>query len=777
MTIEKNRKPGRSVFFQEEEINREEEEITAFEEKSIASSQNSDSETDSQSLELLLNALKSLRDGDFTVRLPEKNGLGEVATVFNQIAIANENFAEEIQRVSQVVGAEGNLSERSTLVETKGSWETIINSINELIDRSARSTLEVARVLEMVADGDLSEKLPTTIEGKPLEGEFLRIATIVNTTIDRLNAFASEVARISEEIGTQGKLGARAKVKGLSGVWKNLVENLNLMSTNLTKQVRNISKVATAVSVGDLNQKITVEAQGELARLKETINQMVDSLNSFAIEVVRVGKETGVEGKLGSQALVKGVAGTWKELTDNVNLMAANLTDQVRNIGEVATAVARGDLSKKITVEVSGEILELKTTINTMVDRLNEFSTEVTNLVREVGTEGILGGQATVEGLSGTWLYLTININQMAFNLTDQIRNIAEVSSAVAQGDLSKKITAEAFGEFLGLKITINTMVDRLNEFSTEVTRVAQEVGTEGILGGQATVEGLSGTWNDLKDNVNLMAANLTDQVKKIAQLAIAVANSSEDMMAESQTMSAASEETSAQAATVSSFAEQVSLNAQSVAIGVEQMTASIKEIAKNATDAAIVATSAVNTAESTNETIDKLGTSSAEIGKVIKTITSIAQQTNLLALNATIEAARAGEAGKGFAVVANEVKELAKQTANATEDISQKIEAIQTDTKSSVEAIGQITTVINQINNIQNTIASAVEEQTATTNEISRNVNQAARGSSEIARNITSVAEAAKSTTASAAKTQTSATQLSETASQLQALVSRFKY
>ena len=548
------------------------------------------------------------------------------------------------------------------------------------------------------------------------------------------------------------------------------------MASNLTDQVRNIADVATAVADGDLSKKITVEAQGEILELKNTLNTMVDRLNAFSSEVTRVAREVGTEGQLGGQADVKGVSGTWKDLTDNVNLLASNLTSQVRNIAEVTTAVANGDLSKKITVEVKGEVLELKDTINTMVDQLNAFAGEVTRVAQEVGTEGKLGGQAKVEGVSGTWLGLTNNVNFMASNLTSQVRNIAEVATAVAGGDLSKKITVEAQGEILELKNTLNTMVDQLNTFADEVTRVAKEV-VAGQLGGQAVVKGIAGTWKDLTDNVNQMAANLTEQVKRIAKVAIAVNRSSEDLMTESQKMSVAAEQTSAQAESVSASSEQVSANSQSVATGVEEMTASIKEIAKNATDAARVATTAVTTAENTNETIAKLGQSSAEIGKVIKVITSIAQQTNLLALNATIEAARAGEAGKGFAVVANEVKELAKQTAAATEDISQKIEAIQDDTKGSVEAIGQITAIINQINDIQNTIASAVEEQTATTNEIARNVNQAAKGSTEITQNIVNVAEAAQSTTASANNTQKAATELSETATELQNLVSRFKY
>ena len=548
------------------------------------------------------------------------------------------------------------------------------------------------------------------------------------------------------------------------------------MASNLTDQVRNIADVATAVAQGDLSKKITVAAKGEILELKNTLNVMVDRLNAFSSEVTRVAKEVGTEGKLGGQAQVEGVSGTWQDLTDNVNFMASNLTDQVRNIADVATAVAQGDLSKKITVAAKGEILELKNTLNVMVDRLNAFSSEVTRVAKEVGTEGKLGGQAQVEGVSGTWQDLTDNVNFMAANLTDQVRNIADVATAVAQGDLSKKITVEAQGEILELKTTLNQMVDRLNNFGDEVTRVAKEV-VAGQLGGQAQVEDLAGTWQELTDNVNLMVANLTDQVRNIAEVANTVTKSSEEMTIESKSMSDASEQTSTQAGLVSSSAEQVSLNIQSVATGVEEMMASIKEIAKNAIDATDVATSAVETAESTNETIAKLGISSVEIGKVLKTITSIAQQTNLLALNATIEAARAGEAGKGFAVVANEVKELAKQTAIATKDISEKIDAIQSGTKEAEQAISEITTIINQINDIQNTIASAVEEQTATTNEISRNVNQAARGSSEIASNIITVADVARATNASANKTQTAASDLSTTAGELQALVSRFKY
>ena len=358
-----------------------------------------------------------------------------------------------------------------------------------------------------------------------MKGEFLRTVKIVNSMVDQLSSFASEVTRVAREVGTEGKLGGEAKVKGVAGTWKDLTDSVNSMASNLTSQVRNIAEVTTAVANGDLSKKITVDVKGEILELKNTINTMVDQLNSFASEVTRVAREVGTEGKLGGQADVRGVAGTWKDLTDNVNSMASNLTGQVRNIAEVTTAVANGDLSKKITVDVKGEILELKNTINTMVDQLNSFASEVTRVAREVGTEGKLGGQAQVIGVAGTWKDLTDNVNFMAGNLTGQVRNIAEVTTAVANGDLSKKITVDVKGEILELKDTINTMVDQLNGFASEVTRVAREVGSEGKLGGQADVKGVAGTWKDLTDSVNLMAGNLTGQVRNIAEVTTAVAN------------------------------------------------------------------------------------------------------------------------------------------------------------------------------------------------------------------------------------------------------------
>ncbi len=474
----------------------------------------------------LLSLLNSMKKGNFSVRMPiNQVGIaGKIADTLNEILELNEKMAKEFERISLVVGKEGKTTQRASLGGAGGSWNACINSLNALITDLAQPTTEVTRVIGAVANGDLSQKMHLDIDGVPLKGEFSRTAVLVNTMVDQLNSFASEVTRVAREVGTEGKLGGQAHVKGVSGTWKDLTDNVNSMAANLTSQVRNIAEVTTAVATGDLSKKITVDVKGEILELKDTINTMVDQLNSFASEVTRVAREVGTEGKLGGQAQVKGVSGTWKDLTDNVNFMAANLTSQVRNIAEVTTAVATGDLSKKITVDVKGEILELKDTINTMVDQLNSFASEVTRVAREVGTEGKLGGQAQVKGVSGTWKDLTDNVNFMAANLTSQVRNIAEVTTAVATGDLSKKITVDVKGEILELKNTINTMVDQLNSFASEVTRVAREVGTEGKLGGQAEVKGVAGTWKDLTDNVNFMAANLTSQVRNIAEVTTAVA-------------------------------------------------------------------------------------------------------------------------------------------------------------------------------------------------------------------------------------------------------------
>ena len=477
--------------------------------------------------DFLLKVLNAVKDGDFTGRFPTRNSgvSGEIYDALNAIIEKNELLTSELGRISEVVGKEGKIAQRATLGNASGGWASCIDSVNTLITDLAQPTTEVARVIGAVAQGDLSQSFNLEIDDRPLKGEFLRTGKTVNTMVNQLGAFASEVTRVAREVGTEGKLGGQAQVKGVSGTWKDLTDNVNLMANNLTGQVRNIAEVTTAVANGDLSKKITVDVKGEILELKNTINTMVDQLSSFASEVTRVAREVGTEGKLGGQAEVKGVSGTWKDLTDNVNLMANNLTGQVRNIAEVTTAVANGDLSKKITVNVRGEILELKDTINTMVDQLSSFASEVTRVAREVGTEGKLGGQADVKGVAGVWKDLTDNVNLMTSNLTGQVRNIADVATSVANGDLSKKITVDVRGEILELKNTLNTMVDQLNSFASEVTRVAREVGTEGKLGGEAEVEGVAGVWKDLTDNVNLMTSNLTAQVRNIAEVATSVAN------------------------------------------------------------------------------------------------------------------------------------------------------------------------------------------------------------------------------------------------------------
>jgi HAMP domain-containing protein/signal transduction histidine kinase/CheY-like chemotaxis protein len=475
---------------------------------------------------VLLNALTALKCGDFSVRLPlDWVGIaGKTADTFNEVVALNQRMARELVRLRQSVGREGRINQRASLGEVGGTWAESVELINDLIADLVQPTSEMARVIGAVAQGNLSQTMAIEIEGRSLQGEFLRTARTVNTMVNQLSSFASEVTRVAREVGTEGKLGGQADVRGVAGTWKDLTDNVNLMASNLTSQVRNIAGVTTAVANGDLAKKITVDVKGEFLELKDTINTMVDQLRSFASEVTRVAREVGTEGKLGGQARVEGVSGTWKDLTDGVNSMASNLTSQMRNIAAVTTAVANGDLSKKITVDVRGEILELKNTINTMVDQLNSFASEVTRVAREVGTEGKLGGQANVQGVAGTWKDLTDSVNFMAGNLTAQVRNIAEVTTAVANGDLAKKITVDVRGEILELKDTINTMVDQLGSFASEVTRVAREVGTEGKLGGQAKVEGVSGTWKDLTDNVNLMAGNLTAQVRNVATVTTAVA-------------------------------------------------------------------------------------------------------------------------------------------------------------------------------------------------------------------------------------------------------------
>jgi HAMP domain-containing protein/CheY-like chemotaxis protein/signal transduction histidine kinase len=608
-----------------------------------------------------------MRDGDFSVRLPRHwAGIeGKIADTFNQIAASNGRMAAELERVGQVVGKQGKTRQRVKFGHLSGSWGEMETSVNTLIDDLLWPTTEVTRALEAVAQGNLLQSVRVDVDGRPLEGEFLRSATIVNTMIKQLGVFTSEVTRVAREVGTDGKLGGQAQVREVSGVWKDLTESVNSMANNLTAQVRNIAEVTIAVANGDLSKKITVDVRGEILQLKEAINTMVDQLRSFASEVTRVAREVGTDGKLGGQAIVPGVAGTWKDLTDSVNAMCGNLTDQVRNIAQVTTAVARGDLSRKITVDVRGEILELKDTINTMVDQLNAFASEVTRVAREVGTDGKLGGQAQVSGVAGTWKDLTDNVNFMASNLTAQVRNIAEVATAIAKGDLSKKITVNVSGEILLLKETMNVMVDQLNAFASEVTRVAREVGTEGRLGGQANVLGVAGTWKDLTDSVNSMANNLTAQVRNIADVATAIANGdlskkitvdvSGEILQLKQTMNTMVDQLNAFAGEVTRVAREVGtegkLGGQAVVRGVagtwKDLTDSVNSMASNLTaqvrNIAEVATAVAAGDLSRKITVDVRG----EILQLKETLNTMVDQLNAFAAEVTRVAREVGTEGK----------------------------------------------------------------------------------------------------------------------------------
>jgi HAMP domain-containing protein/CheY-like chemotaxis protein/signal transduction histidine kinase len=622
---------------------------------------------DAHGLTELLHALQAMRVGDFSVRMAgDRVGImGKIADTFNEIVATNQRMAKQVERVGQVVGREGKTRQRVRLGLSDGAWGEMEASVNSLIDDLLWPTTEVTRAIAAVAQGDLLRTVSLDVDGRPLKGEFLRSAEIVNTMIKQLNVFTSEVTRVAREVGTEGKLGGQAQVGGVTGVWKDLTESVNSMASNLTAQVRNIAEVTIAVANGDLSKKITVDVRGEILQLKEAINTMVDQLRSFASEVTRVAREVGTDGKLGGQAIVPGVAGTWKDLTDSVNAMCGNLTDQVRNIAHVTTAVARGDLSRKITVDVRGEILELKDTINTMVDQLNGFASEVTRVAREVGTEGKLGGQAQVPGVAGTWKDLTDSVNFMAGNLTAQVRNIADVATAIAGGDLSKKITVNVSGEILQLKETINTMVDQLNAFAGEVTRVAREVGTDGRLGGQANVLGVAGTWKDLTDSVNSMASNLTAQVRNIAEVATSIASGdlskkiTVDVRGEilelKDTINTMVDQLNAFAGEVTRVAREVGtegkLGGQAMVRGVagtwKDLTDSVNSMASNLTgqvrNIAEVATAVARGDLSRKITVDVRG----EILELKDTLNTMVDQLNAFAAEVTRVAREVGTEGK----------------------------------------------------------------------------------------------------------------------------------
>jgi HAMP domain-containing protein/signal transduction histidine kinase/DNA-binding response OmpR family regulator len=697
----------------------------------------------------LLKTLTSLNNGNFSVRLPSNlDGLdGKVADAFNEIIGRLERYGDDLFRLRKEVGLKGKINERLPMGDSVGGWADQIDAVNSIVDDLSQPTMEMGRVIGAVAKGDLTQSVPLEVGGRPLQGEYLRTAKLVNGMVEQLADFSVEVIRVAREVGTEGKLGGQAQVKRVSGVWRELTESVNQMAGNLTAQVRNIAEVTIAVANGDLSKKITVDVRGEILQLKEAINVMVDQLRSFAAEVTRVAREVGTEGKLGGQAAVPGVAGTWKDLTDNVNSMASNLTAQVRNIAQVTTAVARGDLSRKITVDVKGEILELKDTFNVMVDQLNGFASEVTRVAREVGTEGKLGGQALVPGVAGTWKDLTDNVNLMANNLTAQVRNIADVTTAVAKGDLSRKITVDVRGEILELKNTINTMVDQLNGFAAEVTRVAREVGTEGILGGQAEVPGVAGTWKDLTDSVNAMATNLTAQVRNIAQVTTAVARGdlsrkiTVDVKGEilelKDTINVMVDQLNAFASEVTRVAREVgtegNLGGQAEVRGVggtwKDLTDNVNSMASNLTsqvrNIAEVATAVARGDLSRKITVDVKG----EILQLKDTINTMVDQLNGFASEVTRVAREVGTEGKlgGQAQV--------RGVAGTWKDLTDNVNLMAANLTGQVRNIADVTTAVakgdlsrkitvdvkGEILELKNTINTMVDQLNSFASEVSR--------------------------------------------------------
>jgi HAMP domain-containing protein/signal transduction histidine kinase/DNA-binding response OmpR family regulator len=702
----------------------------------------------------ILAALRALRRGDFSVRLPDdRTGLdGQVCEVFNEVADLAATMSAELRHVQQGVGQEGRLRRRMRRHGMRGGWADCVSSVNHLIDDMASHTTDIVQVIGAVSKGDLGQTVDLEGREEPLRGDFLKHARLVNGMVLRLSDFGSEVTRVAQEVGIEGRLGAQANVTGVSGTWRELTEAVNSMAANLTSQVREIARVTTAVAQGDLGKTINIEVRGEILELKNTINTMVGQLGSFADEVTRVAREVGTEGILGGQARVRGVSGVWRELTENVNSMANNLTLQVRNIAEVSTAIAGGDLSKKITVPVKGEISELKNTINTMVDQLSSFASEVTRVARDVGTDGVLGVQAEVSGVSGVWRELTENVNSMANNLTSQVRSIAEVVTAIAQGDLSRKILVDARGEILALKNTINATVDKLNSFSAEVTRVARLVGTEGTLGVQAEVRDVSGVWKELTDNVNFMAANLTNQVRNIAEVTTAVANGdlSKKITVEVRgEISALKNTINAMVDRLGSFADEVTrmarevgtegvLGGQAVVRDVsgiwKELTDNVNSMASNLTsqvrNIAEVATAVAGGDLSRKITVDVRG----EVEDLKNTLNAMVDQLNAFAAEVTRVAREVGVEGRlgGQASVegvrgiwkelTGNVNLMASNLTNQVRDIAEVTTAVANGDltrKIAVDARGEILELKNTINTMVDQLGSFAAEVTRLASDV----------------------------------------------------------
>ncbi|MFE6687436.1 HAMP domain-containing protein [Streptomyces sp. NPDC057743] len=721
---------------------------------------NGTTEVDTAALNRLLAALVAMRDGNFRKRLTVSGEgvMSEIAAVFNEVADRNLHLTGELARVRRVVGREGKLTERLEAGAAEGSWAAAIEASNALVDDLVRPVSEVGRVLSAVSEGDLEQRMDLRSRSSdsssehPLRGEFLKVGRTVNGLVDQLSAFTDEVTRVASEVGTEGKLGGQARVRGMSGSWKDLTDSVNTMASRLTAQVRDIALVTTAVAKGDLSRKVTVHVAGEMLELKNTVNTMVDQLSSFASEVTRVAREVGTEGELGGQAQVPGVAGVWKDLTDSVNLMAGNLTAQVRGIAQVTTAVANGDLSQKVTVSARGEVAQLAETINTMTETLRTFADEVTRVANEVGAEGLLGGQAQVPGAAGTWKDLTDSVNNAFRNLTGQVRDIAQVTTAVANGDLSQKVTVDVAGEMLELKNTVNTMVDQLSAFGSEVTRVAREIGVEGELGGQAAVPGAAGTWKDLTDSVNTAFRNLTGQVRNIAQVTTAVANGdlsqkvtvdvSGEMLKLKNTVNTMVDQLSSFADQVTRMARDVGtegrLGGQARVDGVsgtwKELTDSVNFMAGNLTSQ-VRQIAQVTTAVARGDLSQKIDVDArGEILELKNTINTMVDQLSAFAEQVTRVAREVGTEGRlgGQAQVPGvagvwrdltdsvngmagnltaQVRNIAQvATAVARGDLSQKID---------VDARGEILELKNTLNTMVDQLSSFAEEVTRVAREV----------------------------------------------------------
>ncbi|KAK5822942.1 hypothetical protein F5H01DRAFT_274603 [Linnemannia elongata] len=687
---------------------------------------------------------KAVAKGDLSkkITVEVKGEMMDLKHTINTMVDQLQEFATEVSRVSLEVGTEGKLGGQAHVKDVSGTWKELTDNVNLMASNLTGQVRDIADVCKAVACGDLTKKVSV-----PVQGEILELKETMNTMVDQLRTFAAEVTRVAREVGTEGKLGGQAHVKDVSGTWKELTDNVNLMASNLTTQVRSIAEVTTAVACGDLSKKIDVQAQGEISELKKTVNSMVEQLRTFAAEVTRVSLEVGTEGKLGGQATVKDVSGTWKELTDNVNTMASNLTTQVRSIAEVTTAVACGDLSKKIDVQAQGEISELKHTINSMVEQLRTFAAEVTRVAREVGTEGILGGQAEVKGVDGTWKELTDNVNTMASNLTTQVRSIAEVTTAVACGDLSKTIDVQAQGEISELKKTVNSMVEQLRTFAAEVTRVAREVGTEGILGGQAEVKGVDGTWKELTDNVNTMASNLTTQVRSIAEVTTAVAcgdlSKKIDVQAQGEiselkkTVNSMVEQLRTFAAEVTRVSLEVGtegkLGGQAVVKDVsgtwKELTDNVNTMASNLTTQ-VRSIAEVTTAVACGDLSKKIDVEAqGEISELKKTVNSMVEQLRTFAAEVTRVAREVGTEGKlgGQAVV--------KDVSGTWKELTDNVNLMASNLTTQVRSIAEVTTAVacgdlskkidvqaqGEISELKKTVNSMVEQLRTFAAEVTR--------------------------------------------------------